>query len=317
MTPMPIATIFNLGSINCDHYYLLPHLPKAGETIASSTYQQILGGKGANQSVALGKALNCSLNSDYKVTHIGGINAHDLALISPLKEAGVDLNSLKMKAGSTGHAIIAVDENTGENNIILHPGTNHQLTPEDYEPLLKEHANKANWALTQNETSYSVEFIKYAHRLGIKTCYAAAPFDAKKVKSLEGYINVMVLNQGEALELAELYQAKPEDILVLMGLDVFVITQGAEGADLYSQDGQIISMTGIKVSAIDTTGAGDTFLGFFLAKLCEGNNLEESLSIAIAASAIQVTRMGASVAIPTLQETLEFASANKHKQTNK
>ena len=122
--------IYNVGSVNVDHVYQVPHFVRAGETLASASLQQFPGGKGLNQSVALGKA-----GAD--VRHCALLNAADTWLIDVLREAKVDVSRIHRVSEPTGHAIIQVDE-TGQNCILLYPGANHCFTSSHFAQALAD-----------------------------------------------------------------------------------------------------------------------------------------------------------------------------------
>ena len=276
-------TIYNLGSINIDHIYLMPHLVMPGETLAASDYQAALGGKGANQSIAIARAGS-------NVIHGGMINIADEDWLDSMAEAGVDIHHIiRSDDMPTGHAIVAVDEGKGENQIILSPSANAAIPNDLIGDLLKE-AQPSDWALAQNETNQTTYFLKQAKAKGLKICYSAAPFVAEVTAELLPIVDLLVVNEIEAKELSD---HLGEDINV----EHLIITKGADGADYFHQ-GSHHHIPAVPANAVDTTGAGDTYLGYVLAGLDQGMAILDAMKLAAKAAAFQVERHGASDAIP-------------------
>ena len=283
-------TIFNLGSINIDYIYTLPHLVTAGETLAATSFQAALGGKGANQSIALARA-----GAD--VRHAGRIHQADDGWLADMRDAGVDCAHILSGDLATGHAIVAVDACSGENQIILSPSSNHALTEDMISPFLSS-ARPGDWALAQNETNLTEPFLHAAKQAGLQICYSAAPFVAEVTAGLLPIVDLLVVNHIEA-EALEAFTGAP-----LTALDIahVIVTRGAKGASYLGQQDAPFDEPAHPVEAVDTTGAGDTYLGYVLAGLDEGVTVRAAMHQAAKASALQVTRLGASAAIPTRAE---------------
>ena len=162
-------TIFNLGSINIDLIYRVSHFPAPGETLTTRDHERMLGGKGANQSIALARA-----GGD--VRHIGATSAEDEWLRAEMRDAGVDIGGVQDSGLATGHAVVSVSDD-GENQILLYPGANHDIDLQAAVAQL-DTADEGDWALLQNETNGADEFVAAARARGIKLAYSAAPFDA-------------------------------------------------------------------------------------------------------------------------------------------
>ncbi len=285
--------ILNFGSINIDHVYRVPHMPALGETLPVSSYKRFLGGKGANQSIAIAKAGG-------NVRHIGAVGADSGWALEDLKAAGVGTDHINETSDATGHAIITVDD-AGENQILICGGANRSLS----EMQIAKNLSKANpaqdWVLLQNETNLAAHIVESANALGFKIAYSAAPFIAEDTIRLLSEIDLLVVNAVEAGALANALAVDSAKLPV----EQVLITRGAEGASLYSS-GSEIKQVAFKVTPIDTTGAGDTFLGSFLALFSDGASAHDSLRYASAASALQVTRPGAADAIPARTEVEAF-----------
>jgi ribokinase len=283
-------TIYNLGSINIDHSYRMDHLPVPGETIAARTLQTGLGGKGANQSIAIARAGGA-------VRHIGAIGPEGPWTVDRLAADGVDVSHVAKGEVPTGHAIIAVDD-AAENAIILFPGANRQVTSDQVETALSN-AQPGDWLLLQNETSAGVEAARLARGRGLKVCYCAAPFDPEAVRDILPFTDLLSVNEVEE---AQLRAALPQG--ALDGIDRLV-TYGSRGA-AYISGAAATRVDAFRVVPVDTTGAGDTFLGYALSGIDAGRPLDKALTRASAAAAIQVTRPGAAEAIPMGDEVDTF-----------
>lgn len=286
-------TVYNLGSINIDHIFRLDHLPQAGETLLSKDYLCCLGGKGANQSLAL--ALGGA-----QVEHIGRMALPDLHFIDQLKQTGVNLDSIDTTAQTTASAIVMVDDTSGENQIVINPGANQQISTQAIDSSL-DNALPGDWALSQNETNAVPYFLQQAKEKGLNVCYSAAPFVAETTIDLLPITDLLVVNQLEAEALAEALDCTLEQIDV----PHLLVTLGAEGARYIGKEGDW-TLPSPKVSAVDTTGAGDTFLGFLLAALTQQQTMRDAMVLALHAAALQVTRKGTADAIPSLHEVKQF-----------
>ena len=286
--------VFNVGSINIDLVYRVPHLVQPGETLSSLSLDTVLGGKGANQSVALARA-------GVTILHIGRLGAADEWASAAMAEAGVDIRHVMHVDGASGHAIIQVDDQ-GENSIILHGGANQGFSAEQLEQALAS-GSAGDWLLIQNECNDIALAIEIAAERGMSIAFNPAPMnDAVKALPLE-LCSVLIVNETEAAALAQtddpyralqvLAERFPETRLVL--------TLGAKGV-LSQQGDQQISVPAMSVEVVDTTGAGDTFVGYFLAALIDGLDDRAALQRACAASALSVTIAGATPSIPLASE---------------
>ena len=286
-------TIYNLGSINIDYFYKLPHLVKPGETLSSKLFYSTLGGKGANQSIAISRAGG-------EVFHGGLINEKDKEFLKIMKKSKVDTRYVLFSKEPTGHAIVAIDETNGDNQIILYPSCNNKITKTHVHTFLKNTKN-GDWALSQNETNMTEYFFKKASERGLFICYSAAPFIASQTIKLLTLVDLLILNE---MEMQELIKEAKTDVKNL-SVPHIIITMGKKGVKYFGKNEEIY-VPGKKVDVFDTTGAGDTFLGYFLAFFDKTKNIQSSLDIANSAASIQVTRNGASIAIPNLKEVLNW-----------
>lgn len=284
-------TIYNLGSINIDHVYRVPHLPGPGETLAANAYTTGLGGKGANQSVAAALA-------GARVVHIGAVGPGADWTLAAMQARGVDTGAVTQVDSATGHAIINVDD-AGENAIVIHAGAN-QAQAGAAIAIALAHAGPGDTLLLQNETSHQAAAAELAQGRGLRVIYSAAPFDVAAVRAVLAHVSVLVVNAVEAAQLEAALGLAVADLPVA----AVVITRGAHGADWITRGAVPLSVPAFRVDPVDTTGAGDCFTGSLAAALDAGQPPEQAMRYAAAAAAIQVMRPGASDAMPTRAEVL-------------
>ena len=283
-------TVWNLGSINIDNVYRVRHLPGPGETLAAYEYQQGLGGKGANMSVAAARAAA-------HVCHIGAIGGDGRWARDRMLEYGVDTRHIVQGQTATGHANIALDDD-GENQIILFPGANRDISVDQVKSALTS-GSAADTLLIQNETNAQVDAALVARSIGMRVIYAAAPFEIAAVESVLAHIDILVLN---AVEAAQLEAAMGKALTDLPVSDV-VVTLGGDGSrHLDLATGTTTDISAIAVDVVDTTGAGDTFTGYLAAGLDRGLPMRQALDLATQAAALMVTRLGTADVIPDLKD---------------
>jgi ribokinase len=282
--------IWNLGSINADNFYYLRHLPKPGETIAAEDFRQGLGGKGANMSVAAARA-------GARVMHIGAVGPDGKWAVERLLEYGVETQHIHMIKKPTGHANICVAED-GENSIVLFAGANHEINDRIIGAALSE-ASPGDFLLMQNETLGQEFAAPTAKTLGMRVAYAAAPFEAEVVADVMEYVDLLVLNEGEAAELETALGRSLEDLPI----DDIIVTLGADGCKWVSKNGKTQkTFPAYVVNAVDTTGAGDTFTGYLVAALDRRLSMTDAISLAMQAAALMVMRQGTADVIPDLKD---------------
>ena len=282
-------TIFCLGSINIDHVYRLPALPKAGETVSAASHVPGLGGKGVNQSVA-------ALRAGARVVHIGAVGQGDAWIEGELARHGVAMDRIARVVAGTGHAIVAVDD-AGENQIIISSGANLAQDQGLIAEALAE-GQPGDILLLQNETSHQVEAAQRARALGLKVFYSAAPFSLDPLIAILPHITHLLVNAGEAAALTGA-TGKP---LTDLPVEAVIVTLGAQGAQWISAGTEPLFTPAFAVTPVDTTGAGDCFAGSLAAALDRGEPPAQALRYAAAAAALQVTRPGAAPAMPLRAE---------------
>lgn len=288
-------TVYNLGSINADYFYRVPHLVGPGETLAATDLTTGLGGKGANMSVAAARAAA-------RVVHSGAIGSDGRWEAERLLEYGVDTRCIAEVGAPTGHAIICVD-GQGENSIVLLAGANHAITEDVIGAALSE-SSAGDSFLTQNETNGQITAARMAKELGLRVVYAAAPFEAAAVEAVLPFLDLLVLNEVEA---AQLVSETGTGIADLPVVDT-VVTKGAAGCHWHHKGAAPEMFEAFDVMPVDTTGAGDTFTGFLVAGLDRGMPMAQAITLGMRAGALMVTRVGTADVIPDLKELQDHFS---------
>ena len=290
--------IYNLGSLNVDYVYSVPHFVTAGETLSPHTMQTFPGGKGLNQSVALAKA-------GAKVLHGGLVGENGAFLRNTLESAGVDCSRVETVKGACGHAIIQLDGH-GQNSILLYPGANHQVD-EAYARRFLSDARPGDILLLQNEVSALPEIFAIAREKGLQIAFNPSPYEDPLKKLPLSDVKWWFCNEieGAALFGSDEPEKIVENFVSLYPQSHLILTLGGAGS-LYAGGGAVIRQDIFKVKAVDTTGAGDCFMGYFMASVAAGKPPADALELASKASAIVVSRPGAAVSIPTLDEVIAY-----------
>ncbi len=281
--------------MNIDHVYTVDHFVRPGETMSSDNYSRFAGGKGFNQSVALGYA-------GAEVYHAGKIGADGEWLQEFLKNSGVNTDHVMTSNGASGHAIIQVTTQ-GENSIILYGGANQEITATEAKSIL-DSFEKGDYLLLQNEISATAEIMNLAHARGINIAINPAPMNESIFTLPLDLVDLFIVNEIEGKDLTE--QTEPLAIIAAMKEKftkaAVVLTLGGDGVMYSDPQSEPIHVAGKKVSVVDTTAAGDTFIGYFFATLLQGNTPKAALELANKAASITVTRNGAAESIPKMNE---------------
>ena len=290
--------VLNFGSLNLDYVYSVEHMVMAGETLATSGMNIFCGGKGLNQSIALAKA-------GVPVYHAGMIGEEGQILLDACKDSGVNTEFIRTVPGKSGHTIIQVDKN-GQNCILLYGGANRSITKEFVDEVLK-HFEKGDILLLQNEVNLVDYMIERAYEKEMMIILNPSPYDSYLDACDFSKISMFLLNEIEGWQVTG--EKEPDKILEklreLYPNAKVVLTLGSAGS-IY-QDREIQCRQGIfKVETKDTTAAGDTFTGYFISSIIEGMPVERGLEIAAKASAIAVSREGATASIPAKEEVMQF-----------
>lgn len=292
--------IFVVGSLNMDLVVGAPFMPRGGMTIQGSGFMTNPGGKGANQAVAVSK-----LGGDCYMVGCVGKEFGD-ELLDALKSYGVHTEHVqKLNGISSGIAVIIVVD--GDNRIILDRGANGCLTEALIDKAF-ESAEAGDFLVTQLEVEQSiVEYsLKRAKELGMNTVLNPAPA-AKLSEAVLSRCDYFIPNQTEAEFYTGVYPEDEDSIkrcagkLREQGVKNVLITLGGEGS-VFVGENELVRVQACKVKVIDTTAAGDTYLGAFVTRLSEGGSVEDAMRLASAASAITVTRRGAQQSIPLRNE---------------
>jgi ribokinase len=286
--------ILNFGSLNIDHVYRVAHISAPGETLASRSLATFAGGKGANQSVALARA-------GAKVYHAGKVGEDGRWLLKKLTGYGAKTDFTRIGKGPTGHAIIQVDDN-GQNSIVLFAGENKQITRKEVDQTLRQF-DKGDILLLQNEINDIPYIMKAARKRGLKVCFNPAPFGPEIMKHPLKLVDILILNETEGAGLSgtKKISAVADALARKFPKCEVLLTLGKQGV-LYCFGKQRIKVPSVKVKAVDTTAAGDTFIGFYLAARAAGKPVVTCLKRACLAAAISVTRPGAMDSIPAARE---------------
>lgn len=286
--------ILNFGSLNIDYIYRVGHIGAPGETLAAASREVFCGGKGLNQSIALARA-------GAEVYHAGCIGEEGAMLRQAMEDAGVDCTHVKTLCCASGHAVIQV-EDSGQNAILLFGGANQMMTEDFVDEVLADFGS-GDVLLLQNEINLLGEIVEKAYERGMKIALNPSPYNQNLTDVDMNKISILLLNEVEGEQMTG--EHKPEKILQKLQQsypDVeVVLTLGKAGA-VYGCGQRVYAQEAFSVKAVDTTGAGDTFTGYFLAALMEGLAISECLELAAKASAIAVTRPGAAPAIPARHE---------------
>lgn len=290
--------VLNFGSMNLDYVYAVDHFVKPGETISSRSRTVKSGGKGLNQSIALARA-----GAD--VAHAGCLGKGGESLRQVLRENGVDTEALVPVEEMQGHTVIQVNPD-GENCIILYGGSNQQVTDEQIRETIQKFA-PGDWLVLQNEINMLPEIVEQAYARGMRIVLNPSPFNEKLDKVDYRKLSWLLVNEVEAEQITS--SGEPEAVWQILherypDLSV-LITLGKNGSAAYAvtENGiENVKQEAEKVKAVDTTAAGDTFTGYFIAGLMAGKSLKQCMQEAAKASAISVTRHGAADSIPWRKE---------------
>ncbi len=286
--------VVNFGSLNIDHVYAVDHFCRAGETIHTKSYTQNAGGKGLNQSIAVSR-------SGQKVHHAGLLGPEGTRLAELLSGSGVDLRYLKHTDVPQGHAVIQVQPD-GQNCIFLYGGSNQAVTPQEIDEVLMQ-LNAGDYLLLQNEIANLTYLLRAAARRGLRVVLNASPISDELLNADLSGVDWLIVNEIECAAMAGCgdAQAGYETLKQRYPSLGILLTLGSEGSVSW-KDGTEVRQCAYPVKAVDTTGAGDTFMGYFVGCLAQGMERQTAMQYASMASAISVTRPGAAASIPLMDE---------------
>lgn len=300
--------ICNFGSLNLDCVYTVDHAVLPGETIASRSREEFCGGKGLNQSIALARA-------GAEVFHAGCIGPDGKRLYSLLKDCGVDVRFIQQSSEPTGHAIIQLDA-SGQNSILLFGGANRQITEGFVEDVISAF-QPGDMLVLQNEINEIPTIMEKANQRGMRIVFNPSPIDAEVNSYPLDTVDWFILNEIEGKELT----GKTSSMEIIKRLKRnfpragILLTLGKYGS-LCAMGTQVYKQEIFKMPVRDTTAAGDTFLGYFVASL-DRLGPEEALRLASAAAALAVSVKGAANSIPKLEDVEQTVNCqNKYKVSN-
>lgn len=299
--------IINLGSLNLDKVYLVEKFVQPGESIHALRYSENCGGKGLNQSIAMARA-------GAYVYHAGKIGKDGIRLRDCLKEAGVETSFLEETGAVSGHALIQVEQ-SGQNSIIVHRGAN-DLIQKDYISNVLEKFSPEDVLVLQNEISNVDYAIIESKKRGLRVVFNPSPIDENVLEYKLSDVDCFILNENEAGFLAGISEFDEDNAISRLREKYpeasFVMTLGEKGSYYFDRSRKFYQEI-FRVDAVDTTGAGDTFCGYYVAGMIKGLNIPERLYLASAAAAMAVCVSGAAQSVPHLGDVNHFLAARERK----
>jgi len=286
--------VLNFGSLNIDYVYRVDEFVKPSETKAANSLSVFAGGKGLNQSLAMARA-------GLQVIHAGKIGADGEFLVHTLRNGGVDTRFIAKAHVSSGHAIIQVDDR-GRNCILLYGGANQEIE-ESYIDRVLENFGSRELLVLQNEISSISSIIAKAKTSGMTIVLNPSPFSSLVQNYPLELVDIFIMNEIEAAGLSgEGFPEKAAHLLMRSFPQAMIVITLGEAGSMCAHKGEIVRQKAYKVKAVDTTAAGDTFSGYFIAGLAEGMESAQALDLAARAASICVTRKGAAESVPYRRE---------------
>lgn len=290
--------ILNFGSVNIDLNFKVDHIVRPGETISSINFSQSPGGKGLNQSIALSNVNN-------NIYHAGKYGQDGEFIKKILEDNGVNTKFLEKSQKNTGNALIQIDKN-GENSIVLYKGANYDID-ENFVDKVLENFSKGDCLVLQNEISSLKYIIEKAYNKKMKICLNPSPINEVIFDLDLSKLDFLILNETEAKDISK--HSNKDEIIKFFRKTYpnlkIILTLGSKGS-IYFDKNQLIKQKPYLVKAIDTTGAGDTFMGYFVCLYFAGNSIANSLNLASKASALACTKNGSQDSIPDLKDLKNF-----------
>lgn len=285
------------GAMNIDRTYSVPHFIQAGETMSAAGMELFCGGKGFNQAISLARA-------GKEVYMAGAVGTDGQMLLDALAADGIHDKHVKRTTGSSGHAVIQVNSK-GQNCIIILAGSNGEITEADVDAVLEDF-EAGDLVVLQNEITCVAYILRKAGEKGMLVALNPSPYDERIATYDMSRVNYLLVNEVEGAGITGC--TEPDDIADRLyrtypTMNV-VLTLGSRGAIYCGADGSRYATGIYRTNAIDTTAAGDTFTGYFLAQITDSGDAQLALRQASIASGISVSRKGAAPSVPKLQEVL-------------
>lgn len=307
-----MSKITVLGSYNQDLTMYADRFPRPKETLKNGEFHMSPGGKGANQAHAAAQ-----LGGEVMLIAKLGDDAFGQVAKNHFQEAGIYMDGIMIDANQpTGCAMILVDKNSKENSIIVSSGANNSITDTEIDQF-KIQIQTSDMTLFQFENPWSIVqyTMKIAKQGNSLVCLNPAPMILPFPPEIYSLIDILILNEVEALDLTGFVADSPEKakksakILLSRGIEIVIITLGSKGVVAVTNELELYHPA-FKVAAMDTTGAGDAFMGGFAVKYSETQDLRESLRFASATAALNVTKKGAAQANPSRSEVERFLNTH-------
>lgn len=307
-------SIVVVGSCFVDYVAFVDHLPQVGETMHSQSFMKGFGGKGANQAVAAGR-----LGASVAMVSMVGGDGDGASYLHQLKTNGVNTKFVHRDTKeSSGLALIMVDTKTSKNEIVICPNVTHKFTPDVLKSLTDNFSSiftpSVKYLVCQNEIPLqtTLETLRYAKEKGVYTIFntapAPTPAEVQIIKPYLKYVSLFCPNEVEAALITGIPAIDQKSIfdnlkaIQDLGVQDVVITLGSEGFALVEGKQQPIHVKGKKVKAVDTTGAGDCFVGSMAYFLNRGESVLNACKKSNECAAISVTRKGTQASYPTPAE---------------
>lgn len=290
-----------VGSLNMDLVVNVERLPHEGQTLLAEAMSEIPGGKGANQAAAIGK-----LGAPVAMIGKVGDDPHGLRLLDSLRESGVDTGAVASSSSPTGLAVITVDAD-GRNHIVVVPGANKELAPDDIERFRRT-IEQCEIVVLQLEIPLETvkHTLRLAKALGKTTVLNPAPAQRLDDEMLRT-VDILIPNEHELQELAGIRSLEQDAIrqasehFLNKGVKALIVTLGEEGCCCADRSG-IRHYPAYRVEAVDTTAAGDSFIGGFVTGYLAHKDPDPAIRLALKAAALTVTKRGAQSSLPSYEE---------------
>lgn len=288
--------VINIGSLNIDNVYFVPHFVRPGETLHASRLEKHAGGKGLNQSIALSRA-------GVRVKHAGMVGNDGSSLLDTLREGGVDISLMETVDGPNGHSFIQVQQD-GQNAITLFGGSNMAYHKAFILSVLEKSNPAEDVILLQNEINDLPFVIEQAKTRGFRIVFNAAPCGEEVKNYPLEMLDLLIINEieGEILSGEKNPERAIQALNKIYPNTGVVLTLGEHGVR-YARGSEFISVPSVRVEdVVDTTSAGDTFTGYFMSAWLKNEPVEACLELACRASSLCIQRAGSSSSVPFIAE---------------